>query len=43
MWRFSFASTSTLDSLLNRETPPSVEEIMDDSDVLQECKSQNNK
>jgi SIT4-associating protein SAP185/190 len=43
LWRFSFASNSTLDALLSRETPPSLEELMDEQDVLAECKAQNNK
>jgi SIT4-associating protein SAP185/190 len=43
LWRFSFAATSTLEALLLRETPPSIEEVMDEQDVLNECKAQNNK
>jgi SIT4-associating protein SAP185/190 len=43
LWRFNFAQTSTLDSLLSREIPPTVEEVMDEQDVLNECKAQNNK
>ncbi|KAK8854680.1 hypothetical protein IAR55_003419 [Kwoniella newhampshirensis] len=43
LWRFSFASSSALDVLLTRETPPSVEELMDEQDILNECKAQNNK
>jgi hypothetical protein len=41
LWKFSFASGSTLESLFTRETPPTVEEVMDESDVLNECKAQN--
>ncbi|WWC90494.1 uncharacterized protein L201_005430 [Kwoniella dendrophila CBS 6074] len=43
LWRFSFASNSTLDALLTRDIPPSLEEILDEQDILNECKSQNNK
>ncbi|WWD19174.1 hypothetical protein CI109_103632 [Kwoniella shandongensis] len=43
LWRFSFASSSALDILLTRETPPSLEELMDEQDILSECKAQNNK
>jgi SIT4-associating protein SAP185/190 len=43
LWRFSFATTSSLDNLLSRETPPTLEEVMDEQDVLAECKAQNNK
>jgi len=43
LWRFSFAAASTVDALLSRETPPSVEELMDEQDILSECKAQNNK
>ena len=32
-----------VDALLSRETPPSVEELMDEQDILSECKAQNNK
>jgi SIT4-associating protein SAP185/190 len=41
LWKFSFASGSTLESLFTRETPPSVEEVMDETDILSECKAQN--
>ncbi|KAK4687361.1 hypothetical protein P7C73_g2753, partial [Tremellales sp. Uapishka_1] len=43
LWRFSFASTSTLDALLSRETPPSLEELLDEQEILSEVKAQNNK
>ncbi|WVR09507.1 hypothetical protein IAU60_006575 [Kwoniella sp. DSM 27419] len=43
LWRFGFASSSTLDALLTREVPPQVEELLDEQDVIQECKAQNNK
>ncbi|KAK6910784.1 hypothetical protein I203_104816 [Kwoniella mangroviensis CBS 8507] len=43
LWRFSFASNSTLDALLTRDIPPSLEEILDEQDILNECKAQNNK
>nr|XP_019011578.1 uncharacterized protein I206_03680 [Kwoniella pini CBS 10737]OCF50359.1 hypothetical protein I206_03680 [Kwoniella pini CBS 10737] len=43
LWRFSFASNSTLDALLTRDIPPSIEEILDEQEILNECKAQNNK
>ncbi|KAL7422422.1 sporulation-induced protein [Cryptotrichosporon argae] len=43
LWRFSFASTSTLETLLSRESRPSLEELLDEQDILSEVKSQNNK
>ena len=43
LWRFGYASTSSIDSLLARETPPSMEELMDDQDILAECKAMNHK
>jgi hypothetical protein len=43
LWRFSFASASNVDAILSRETPPSVEELMDEQEILNECKAQNNK
>lgn len=44
LWKFSFSgSVSTLDTLLSRESPPSVEELLDEQDILAECKAQNNK
>lgn len=41
LWKFSFTSGASLESLFTRETPPSVEEVMDEKDVLNECKGQN--
>ncbi|GMK57546.1 hypothetical protein CspeluHIS016_0403800 [Cutaneotrichosporon spelunceum] len=43
LWKFGFASGSTLDKLLSRESPPSVEELLDEQDILAECKAQNSK
>ncbi|ORX38413.1 SIT4 phosphatase-associated protein-domain-containing protein [Kockovaella imperatae] len=43
LWRFGYASTSSIDSLLNREPPPSMEELMNDQDILSECKAMNQK
>ncbi|WVF67561.1 hypothetical protein IAT40_002319 [Kwoniella sp. CBS 6097] len=43
LWRFGFASSSTLDALLTREVPPTIEELLDEQDILNECKAQNNK
>lgn len=41
-WRFGFASTSTLDALLDKPGL-SVEDLLDEEDLLQECKAQNGK
>ncbi|CAO1631171.1 unnamed protein product [Parajaminaea phylloscopi] len=41
-WRFGFASTSTLDTLLDKQGF-TVEELLDEDDLLQECKAQNGK
>jgi SIT4-associating protein SAP185/190 len=43
LWKFSFASTSTLDALLNRDMPPTLEELLDEQEILSEVKSQNHK
>jgi hypothetical protein len=43
LWKFGFASGSTLDKLLSRESPPTVEELLDEQDILAECKAQNSK
>ncbi|WRT68522.1 uncharacterized protein IL334_005499 [Kwoniella shivajii] len=43
LWRFSFASNSTLDALLTRDITPSLEEVLDEQDILSECKAQNQK
>lgn len=40
--RFGFASTSTLDTLLDRPNV-TLEEVLDEEDLLQECKGQNQK
>ncbi|EMD38130.1 hypothetical protein CERSUDRAFT_113278 [Gelatoporia subvermispora B] len=39
-WRFGFHNASTIDSLLDKEDV-SLEAILDEDDLLQECKSQN--
>ncbi|EJU00801.1 SAPS-domain-containing protein [Dacryopinax primogenitus] len=39
-WRFGFHSTSSIDTLLEKPDVP-VESILEDEDLLQECKSQN--
>ncbi|KAF9261231.1 SAPS-domain-containing protein [Marasmius fiardii PR-910] len=39
-WRFGFHNASTIDSLLNKEDV-SLESILDQDDLLQECKAQN--
>lgn len=41
-WRFGIQSVSSLDTLLDKQgvTP---EEVLDDADTLQECKTQNRK
>ncbi|CEH14755.1 SAP family cell cycle dependent phosphatase-associated protein [Ceraceosorus bombacis] len=41
-WRFGFSSASTLDSLLDRPNV-TLEEVLDEEELLQECKSQNQK
>ncbi|KAK0549683.1 hypothetical protein OC845_003021 [Tilletia horrida] len=41
-WRIGFSTTSSLDTLLEKPNV-TVEEVLDDADLLQECKSQNNK
>lgn len=41
-WRFGFASTSHIDTLLDKPNV-TVEDLLDEDDLLQECKSQNNK
>jgi serine/threonine-protein phosphatase 6 regulatory subunit 3 len=39
-WRFGFHNTSSIDSLLDKEDV-SLEAILDEDDLLQECKAQN--
>ncbi|KAF9242109.1 SIT4 phosphatase-associated protein-domain-containing protein [Melanogaster broomeanus] len=39
-WRFGFHNTSTIDTLLDKDDV-SLEAILDEDDLLQECKSQN--
>ncbi|XP_014676902.1 PREDICTED: serine/threonine-protein phosphatase 6 regulatory subunit 3-like isoform X2 [Priapulus caudatus] len=41
-WRYNMMSTSHVDSLLDKENV-TLQELMDEDDVLQECKAQNNK
>lgn len=41
-WRFGFSSTSSLDTLLDKPNV-SLEEILDEDELLQECKTQNSK
>ncbi|KAL9937035.1 hypothetical protein V8E36_004270 [Tilletia maclaganii] len=41
-WRIGFSTTSSLDTLLEKANV-TVEEVLDDADLLQECKSQNSK
>lgn len=41
-WRFGFASTSTLDTLLDKPGL-TIEDLLDEDDLLQECKAQNGK
>lgn len=43
MWKFSFAQTSNIDSLFTRDHPPDLEEVLDQTDVLNEIKAQNNR
>lgn len=41
-WRFGFSSSSNLDALLDKSNV-TLEEILDEDELLQECKSQNAK
>ena len=41
-WRFGISSASTLNALLDKPGV-SVEEVLDDADIIQECKAQNQK
>ncbi|UZJ52099.1 hypothetical protein CBS101457_001419 [Exobasidium rhododendri] len=41
-WRFGFSSTSSLDTLLDKPNV-TLEEILDEDELLQECKTQNSK
>lgn len=41
-WRFGFHNASTIDSLLDKEDV-SLEAILDEDDLLQECKAQNSR
>lgn len=41
-WRFGFSSVSTLETLLDKPNV-TLEDVLDDDDLLQECKSQNQK
>ena len=41
-WKFGFASASSIDAILDK-SDVSLEEILDEDDLLQECKSQNPK
>ncbi|KAE8260710.1 hypothetical protein A4X13_0g181 [Tilletia indica] len=41
-WRIGFSTASSLDSLLEKPNV-TVEDVLDDTDLLQECKSQNSK
>ncbi|KAK0535374.1 hypothetical protein OC834_001539 [Tilletia horrida] len=41
-WRIGFSTASSLDTLLEKPNV-TVEEVLDDADLLQECKSQNSK
>ena len=42
LWKFGFSS-SNLDQLLTRSPPASVEELLDEADILSEVKAQNPK
>lgn len=43
LWKFSFASSSNVDTLLTRENPAELEEVLDEQDILSEVKAQNNR
>lgn len=40
-WRFVNPTGSNFEALLSREPPPTLDELLDDADVLTECKTQN--
>lgn len=41
-WKFNLMTTSHIDTLLDKEDV-TLRELMDEEDILQECKSQNSK
>ena len=42
-WRFVNNNGSNFEALLTRDPPPSLEELLDDDELLTECKTQNGK
>ena len=42
-WQLNYASTSQIDTILGREEGFTLEQLLDEDEVLQECKAQNAK
>lgn len=42
-WRFVNQTGSNFEALLSREPPPMLEELLEDTELLTECKTQNAK
>lgn len=42
-WKFPSAMSTTIDALLDRDPPCSLRELLQDPDILQECKTKNEK
>lgn len=42
-WRFVNPTGSNFEALLSRDPPPLLEDLLDDGDLLTECKTQNAK
>jgi SIT4-associating protein SAP185/190 len=42
-WRFVNNGGSNFEALLSRDPPPTLEDLLDDDELLTECKTQNSK
>ena len=42
-WSMRYATTSNIDTILERESGFTLEELLEEDELLQECKSQNTK
>ena len=42
-WSMRYATTSSIDTILEREGGFTLEELLEEDELLQECKAQNNK